>query len=35
MQQVISLNIEGIKCDNPNCDFLDKTVENLKIIKHG
>lgn len=25
--QPINLNIKGIKCDNPNCDFLDKTVE--------
>lgn len=25
--QAITLNVEGIKCDNPGCDFQDRSVK--------
>lgn len=27
MKDAIEMNIHGIKCDNPNCDFVDMSVK--------
>lgn len=32
MDKAINLNIKGIKCDNPKCDFID---ENAKVEEYS
>lgn len=27
MKNALELSIKGIKCDNPNCDYINKDVE--------
>ena len=27
MEKAVKMNISGIKCDNPNCDFVDMSVK--------
>lgn len=32
MKDAIEMNIKGLKCDNPNCDYIDMTI---KVEEYG
>lgn len=34
MKDAIEMNIKGLKCDNPNCDYIDMTIKVEEYEKY-